>query len=484
VHRGTPGRCGTATATLRTTAAALAVVFLASVPPLSPARQAFTSTPVATGLAIPTRLGFPPDGSGRIFFLELQTGNVRIIESDTLRAEPWTHLGVSAGGERGLLGLAFDPGFPLNGFVYLYYTAAGPTVMNRVVRLTDSGGVAGSAMLTLYESPVETPCGTTFYHNAGALVCPSPGELFISTGENGCVELAGRPDDPRGKILRVDPRIAGPDNAVAANAWFDDGDPATGNDDRIFAAGLRNPFGMSVDPADSRVYVTENGPDCNDEVNRISNGNDYGWRPECSTGPEHCACSRDSPWSGPLWSVTPTVAPTGIVVMRGTSRYPVPPGTLMFTSYNDGLIRQGVFHGDDSLGVSVFLNPGVGALLDIALGPDSFLYVTTNQAIYRIEPLANGVAGRPPAGEAPRILVSSGPEGGTATIRYEAGAGGPVVLEMFDVTGRVVLRRVDRSPGPGTRVERVGTDRFSSGVYFFRVTTAAEVLTAKLSIIR
>jgi len=465
-------------------AAGLVVVFLVCSPSSSHGWQGYSAIPVATGLAIPARLGFPPDGSGRIFFLELQTGNVRVIESDTLRDAPWAHLEVATGGERGMLGLAFDPGFSANGFVYIYYTAAGPTVVNRVVRLTDSAGIAAATGVTLYEMPVSTPCVTTLYHNAGALACPSPDQLYISTGDNRCAQLSGLLDDPRGKILRVDPRIAAPSNAVASNHWYDDGDPATGNDDRIFASGLRNPYGLAVDPADLRVYVTENGPDCNDEVNRISNGHDYGWRPDCDTGFEHCSCSQDSPWTGPLWSITPTVSPTGIVVCRGASRYPVPPGTLIFTSYNDGLIRQGVFDGDDSLVVSVFSNPGVGSLLDITLGPDSFLYVTSNQAVYRIEPITNDIATGGNRADGNRLIVSARPGAGTATVRYDLGGAGPVVMEMFDVTGREVVRRESRASGPGSRYEHIPTDGFSTGTYFVRVRSRTSVLTGKFFIIK
>jgi len=459
----------------------LAIALLLSGLLPSPSRgwQGLALTPLATGLAVPSRIAFPPDGSGRIFFLELKNGNIRIIEDDTLRTAPWAHLDVSTPGERGLLGIAFDPGFAVNGRVYVYYTAPGTVVMNRVVRLTDSAGVAATTgIVTLYEMPVATPCVTTFYHNAGALACPTPGELYISTGDNRCPQLSGATDDPRGKILRVDPRVPAPFNAVSSNPWYDDGDPATGNDDRIFASGLRNPYGMTVDSPTGDIYVTENGPDCNDEVNRIVSGADYGWRPECDAGPSHCSCPQDSPWVPPLWSVSPTVAPTGIVVCRG-DLYPFPDGTLLFTSYNDGRIRGGT-PGGDTLEAAVYSEPGLGALYDIAQGPEGDLFVSTSQAIYRVVPNVNGVAERETRTGRGDFTISSAPGGRSVTVRWDRAGTGRALLDVFDVTGRLVLRKETRTP----IAEEIPVEGFSAGVYFVRASAPGKYLTGKFLVIK
>ncbi len=451
-----------------------------------PAQGVYTISPVATGLAYPSRMAFAPDGSGRLFYLELKTGNVRVIRNDTLQAEPWARFNVSVEGERGLLGIAFDPGFAANGFVYIYYTAAESTVVNRVVRLTEAGDLADTAsVVKLFEAPAQTPCGLFNNHNAGALAAGKDGELYISTGENRCPQLSQSLSDPRGKILRIDPNLPFPANGAASNAYWDDGDPLTGNDDRIYASGLRNPYGMTISPIDSALYVTENGPDCNDEINRVSNGRNYGWRPECDAGPTHCQCTQDSPYTPPLWKITPTIAPTGLVVYDGPV-YPELYGKLLFLSYNDARIRVGTFiDGGDSLDVTVMAQPGLGALFDIVRGPDGYLYVSTSTAIYRLDPLPTGVSGGTNDGVAgsPGIFASQDGDD-RATVEYVLPAASVISLRVYDILGRLAAE-----PDAGFRsagVHRVSLDtrRLASGIYFVRLATESSVHQRKLTVTR
>ena len=81
----------------------------------------FAETQVATGLAAPTAMAFAPDG--RLFVAE-QGGRLRVIKNGTLLATPFLTVSVNSSGERGLLGVAFDPNFAFNQFVYVYYTTA------------------------------------------------------------------------------------------------------------------------------------------------------------------------------------------------------------------------------------------------------------------------------------------------------------------------------------------------------------------------
>src|SRR6185437_4858314 len=96
----------------------------------------FTEMQFASGLANPTAMAFAPDGR---LFVCLQGGQVRVIENGTLLAAPFVTLTVNSDGERGLLGLAFDPNFGTNHYVYIYYTATTPTVHNRVSRFVANG---------------------------------------------------------------------------------------------------------------------------------------------------------------------------------------------------------------------------------------------------------------------------------------------------------------------------------------------------------
>src|SRR5688572_5751671 len=105
----------------------------ATVPP------GFTDAVVATGLNTPTAMALAPDG--RIFVCQ-QGGALRVIKNGVLLPTPFLTVTVDSSGERGLLGVAFDPNFVSNQLVYIYYTATTPTIHNRISRFTASGDVA------------------------------------------------------------------------------------------------------------------------------------------------------------------------------------------------------------------------------------------------------------------------------------------------------------------------------------------------------
>src|SRR5438477_71124 len=108
----------------------------------------FVETTVADGIASPTAMAVAPDG--RIFVCS-QTGALRVIKNGVLLPQPFVSLSVDSAGERGLLGVAFDPNFTENQFVYLYRTVPGNPAHNRVSRFTANGDIAleGSEKLIL-----------------------------------------------------------------------------------------------------------------------------------------------------------------------------------------------------------------------------------------------------------------------------------------------------------------------------------------------
>jgi len=105
----------------------------------------FAETLVSDGISSPTAMAFAPDG--RIFVCE-QGGRLRVIKNGALLATPFVTLTVDAAGERGLLGVAFDPNFASNSFVYVYYTATTPAIHNRLSRFTAMGDVAQAGAST------------------------------------------------------------------------------------------------------------------------------------------------------------------------------------------------------------------------------------------------------------------------------------------------------------------------------------------------
>ena len=149
----------------------------------------FTETRVATGLSNPTAMAFAPDG--RLFVCQ-QGGQLRVIKNGALLPTPFLTVTVNSTGERGLLGVAFDPQFASNGFVYVYYTATTPAIHNRVSRFTANGdvAVAGSEVVLLELNNLSSATN----HNGGAMHFGPDGKLYIAVGENANgVQLA----DPR-----------------------------------------------------------------------------------------------------------------------------------------------------------------------------------------------------------------------------------------------------------------------------------------------
>ena len=134
------------------------ILLAATVPP------GFTDSLVASGLTNPTAMAFAPDG--RIFVCE-QGGALRVIKNGVLLGAPFLTVTVDSSGERGLLGVAFDPNFVSNQLVYVYYTATTPTVHNRISRFTAAGDVAMAGSETVVTDLNDLSTATN--HNGGAI---------------------------------------------------------------------------------------------------------------------------------------------------------------------------------------------------------------------------------------------------------------------------------------------------------------------------
>src|SRR5439155_15315454 len=127
------------------------------------------------------------------------------------------------------------------------------------------------------------------------------GKLYVVTGENADPANSQQKKDLRGKVLRLDPNGSRPsDNPFGTRIW---------------SYGHRNSFGMTFDPRTGRLWETENGPECNDEINRIVKGGNFAWGPNenCNgQSPQDTNNSRPSPKHLPLRRYSQTIAPTGI----------------------------------------------------------------------------------------------------------------------------------------------------------------------------
>ena len=144
----------------------------------------------------------------------------------------------TSSGERGLLGIAFDPNFASNHFVYVYYTATSPTVHNRVSRFIANGDVAvpGSESVILELNPLSDATN----HNGGAIHFGLDGKLYIGVGENANGANAQTLSNLLGKMLRINPDGSIPSD----NPFFT---TASGDNRAIWALGLRNPFTFAIE---------------------------------------------------------------------------------------------------------------------------------------------------------------------------------------------------------------------------------------------
>ena len=159
----------------------------------------FAQQGVGGGLAVQTASAFAPDG--RIFVAE-QTGGIRIIKNGATVATPFATLAVDATGERGLLGIAVDPDFLTNKFIYVYHTvpaAGGAAPYNRVIKLNATNDVvSGAPVVLLNLEPL-----TANIHNAGAMHFGTDKKLYIAVGENAKPSTAQDLTNYGGKLLRV-----------------------------------------------------------------------------------------------------------------------------------------------------------------------------------------------------------------------------------------------------------------------------------------
>jgi glucose/arabinose dehydrogenase len=217
----------------------------------------FVETQIASGLSSPTAMDFAPDG--RIFVC-LQGGNLRVVKNGALLPTPFLTLTVDSSGERGLLGVAFDPAFATNNFVYVYYTVPGSPAHNRVSRFTANGDVAvgGSEMVLLNLDNLSSATN----HNGGAIHFGPDGKLYVAVGENANGANSQTLTNLLGKVLRLNSDGTIPSD----NPFFN----TAGARKEIWALGLRNPF-------TGRLFINDVGQSTWEEINDGIAGSNYGW---------------------------------------------------------------------------------------------------------------------------------------------------------------------------------------------------------------
>ena len=320
---------------------------------------------IATGLDTPWSLAFAPDG--RLFFTE-RGGRLRVLEgsgASSLRPAPLATLPVVEESESGLMGLALDPAFPAEPYLYAMYTAAGGQgTVNRIVRLRLEGDAVREDRVLLDNLPAGR------IHDGGRVKFGPDGRLYATLGDAGNTGTAQNPASLAGKIFRLER-----DGAIPADNPFP-GSP-------VYSLGHRNPQGLAWQPGTGRLYATEHGASGNDEVNLIEAGANYGW-------PEAQGAAHPAPYRAPLAVYTPAVAPAG-ATFYDADAIPQWRGSLFVATLRGVHLRRLVFDAADPRRVVADerLYAGeYGRLRDVVQGPDGALYVTTSNRDGRGSPAA------------------------------------------------------------------------------------------------
>jgi glucose/arabinose dehydrogenase len=287
----------------------------------------FSDTLVASGFTQPTAIAFLPDS--RMLVTEKGTGGATTAGSAALKlvnngtVTTLTTIPVCTSSEMGLLGVAVDPSFNTNGFVYLYRTApdGGNSCadaigrFNEVMRVTMSGNTVVPGSLTQLQPGILEMRTDNGNHDGGGLRIGPDNKLYVSVGDSGLGDTGppGSATNPYSQDLN---EIVG--KVLRLNV---DGTPAAGNPfigtagrDEIWAFGLRNPFRFGFDPVTGRLWLGDVGQDTIEELDIIQSGGNYAW-PQCEgTLPTGCEANVTGP--GPVIDpifqyYQPEVAPPG-----------------------------------------------------------------------------------------------------------------------------------------------------------------------------
>jgi len=332
--------------------------------------ERFTDTTLTDDLDRPTSMALAPDG--RIFVCE-QAGHLRVIQDGTLLPEPFLSVSTHTSGERGLLGVAVDPDFPRQPYVYVYYTATTPNPHNRVSRFTASGNkaVPGSERI-LFELE---RLGATV-HNGGALHFGADGKLYVAVGDNSNSSDAPKLTSLMGKLLRLEKDGSIPSD----NPFFT---RTTGVYRALWAIGLRNPFSFAVQPGTGRLFINDVGQTDWEEINEGAPGAHYGW-------PDTEGPTSDSRYRAPVFTYPHGSGTSrGCAITAGTfydpprSQFPSEyVGRYFFSDYCNGWIRTL----DPKSGTTTVFATGLGAPVDLDVGPDGSLYYLDrqNDSVHRV----------------------------------------------------------------------------------------------------
>lgn len=448
----------------------LSIIFILFI--LSQVRVCYSQTYIAenvvTGLTQPVAFTFLPNNN---VIVTQQTGLAKIYTLGNVFVSNFWNFSDSLyiSGEAGLLGVCLDPNYSVNQYVYFYYVANLPVKGLRVVRLTNNNNVGTNPFLVF---AVNYNIMSGSVHFGGNIRFGRDNKLYITIGNN--------PGDPQsltnvgGKILRVNSDGTIPTD----NPFYDDGNPLTGNDDRIWARGLRNSFDFCFSPINDSLYATENMGGSPDEINFIRKGKNYGF-PICVG-----YCNPYNPlYADPLNTIPgngiTNYAPTGIMVYNGTVM-PELTGKMIIIGIGASMPPV-LFRGlaKCELGNPPYYDTVISrtVMLDITgttlmQGSDGYIYSLRYSpgALRRIRHDPNSVSGNSEPVSFHLYQNYPNPFNPATSIKYEISQSSFVSLKIYNVLGIEIAAIVNETKQQGAYEVSWDASAFPSGVYFYELT--------------
>lgn len=315
---------------------------------------------IAENLMVPWAIAISEDGK---LYVTERSGSIRVIENGELRDQPLITFGAPfvRAGEGGLMGIALDPNFKQNHYIYVMHSySAGNQIFNRVVRLLEKDNTATIDRVLIDK----IPGGQT--RNGGRIKIGPDQKLYITTGDAGIASLSQNPSSTAGKILRIELNGDIPKDNPIANS-------------PVYSLGLRNPQGITWGNNDL-IYATEHGQIAHDEINIIKPGANYGW-PLSQGDQEAAGITVEKPL---IESGNNTWAPSGITyVQQGPWQ-----GKLLAASL---LGKQLLMFTLDTEGTKVekvdaWLPNEYGRLREVVSAEDGSIYLSTSNRDGRSAP--------------------------------------------------------------------------------------------------
>lgn len=402
----------------------------------------------------PTALAFTPDGR---MLITQQSGSLRVYQNGALLATPaitFPSTAICTNSERGLLGVAVDPSFATNGFLYLFRTfkRADSTCVNRAARFTMSGNTVDPATELVLIDNMPSTAGN---HNAGDVEFGKDGLLYVTIGDGGCDYAAGggcggSNDASRdqnillGKLLRITSTggipASNPFQGAGTARCNTTGSTTTGNKcQETFAWGLRNPFRFAVDPnsATTRIFINDVGQNAYEEIDQAQSGVDYGWncREAAHTNNTSGPCNPTPPsMIDPIFEYShsanvPGTSVGGCGSITGgafvpNGLWPNYDNAYLFSDYNCGAIFKMTFSGSAWNATSFATALGGSSAVHLEFGPfgsGEALYYTSYANGGEVRRISlNNTAGN----NAPNAVAGGSPTSGAAPLTVTLSASG------------------------------------------------------------